>query len=126
MRVLVDTVTYLWAYNSPELLSKKAIETLSQDTTIRELSAVSLSELAIKMAVGKLDWGKEEIISSLSDLRVRVLSYTATHAYQLFELPLHHRDPFDRQIIAQAMAEDIPIVTSDKIFRRYRELKVIW
>jgi PIN domain nuclease of toxin-antitoxin system len=126
MRVLVDTVTYLWAYNSPELLSKKAIETLSQDTTIRELSAVSLSELAIKMAVGKLDWRKEEIVSSLSDLRVRVLSYTATHAYQLFELPLHHRDPFDRQIIAQAMAEDIPIVTSDKIFRRYRELKVIW
>ena len=126
MRVLLDTVTYLWAYNSPELLSKKAIETLSQDTTIRQLSAVSLSELAIKMAVGKLDWRKEEIISSLSDLRVRVLSYTATHAYQLFELPLHHRDPFDRQIIAQAMAEDIPIVTSDKIFRRYRELKVIW
>jgi PIN domain nuclease of toxin-antitoxin system len=126
MRVLLDTVTYLWAYNSPELLSKKAIETLSQDTTIRELSAVSLYELAIKMAVGKLDWRKEEIVSSLSDLRVRVLSYTATHAYQLFELPLHHRDPFDRQIIAQAMAEDIPIVTSDKIFRRYRELKVIW
>jgi PIN domain nuclease of toxin-antitoxin system len=126
MRVLLDTVTYLWAYNSPELLSKKAIETLSQDTTIRELSAVSLSELAIKMAVGKLDWRKEEIVSSLSDLRVRVLSYTATHAYQLFELPLHHRDPFDRQIIAQAMAEDIPIVTSDKIFRRYRELKIIW
>jgi PIN domain nuclease of toxin-antitoxin system len=126
MRVLLDTVTYLWAYNSPELLSKKAIETLSQDTTIRELSAVSLSELAIKMAVGKLDWRKEEIISSLSDLRVRVLSYTASHAYQLFELPLHHRDPFDRQIIAHAMAEDIPIVTSDKIFRRYRELKVIW
>jgi len=126
MRVLLDTVTYLWAYNSPELLSKKAIETLSQDTTIRELSAVSLSELAIKMAVGKLDWRKEEIVSSLSDLRVRVLSYTATHAYQLFELPLHHRDPFDRQIIAQAMAEDIPIVTSDKIFRPYRELKVIW
>ena len=126
MRVLLDTVTYLWAYNSPELLSKKAIETLSQDTTIRELSAVSLSELAIKMAVGKLDWRKEEIVSSLSDLRVRVLSYTASHAYQLFELPLHHRDPFDRQIIAQAMAEDIPIVTFDKIFRRYRELKVIW
>jgi len=72
MRVLLDTVTYLWAYNSPELLSKKAIETLSQDTTIRELSAVSLSELAIKMAVGKLDWRKEEIVSSLSDLRVRV------------------------------------------------------
>jgi PIN domain nuclease of toxin-antitoxin system len=126
MRVLLDTVTYLWAYNSPELLSKKAIETLSQDTTIRELSAVSLSELAIKMVGGELDWRKEEIISSLSDLRVRVLSYTASHAYQLFELPLHHRDPFDRQIIAQAMAEDIPIVTSDKIFRRYRELKVIW
>jgi PIN domain nuclease of toxin-antitoxin system len=107
------------------LLSKKAIEALNESTA-RELSAVSLSEIAIKTALGKLRWQKENVISGLSDLRLRVLSYTGTHAYALFDLPLHHRDPFDRQIIAQAVAEDIPIVTSDKIFRRYRGLKIIW
>jgi PIN domain nuclease of toxin-antitoxin system len=125
MRVLLDTATFLWAYSSPELLSKKAIGALNESTA-RELSAVSLSEIAIKTALGKLDCQKENAIIALSDLRLRVLSYTATHAYALFDLPLYHRDPFDRQIIAQAIAEDIPIVTSDKIFRRYRGLKIIW
>ena len=125
MRVLLDTATYLWAYSSPELLSKKAIQALNK-STIRELSAVSLSEIAIKTALGKLDWRKENATAGVFDLRLRVLSYTATHAYALFDLPLHHRDPFDRQIIAQALAENIPIVTSDRIFRRYRGLKIIW
>jgi PIN domain nuclease of toxin-antitoxin system len=125
MRVLLDTVTFLWAYSSPELLSKKAIEALNE-SSIRELSAVSLSELAIKTALGKLDLRKENATTGLFDLRLRVLSYSAKHAYALFDLPLHHRDPFDRQIIAQALTEDIPIVTSDKIFRRYRGLKIIW
>jgi PIN domain nuclease of toxin-antitoxin system len=125
MRVLLDTVTFLWAYSSPELLSKKAIEALNE-SSIRELSAVSLSELAIKTALGKLDLRKENATTGLFDLHLRVLSYSAKHAYALFDLPLHHRDPFDRQIIAQALTEDIPIVTSDKIFRRYRGLKIIW
>jgi PIN domain nuclease of toxin-antitoxin system len=125
MRVLLDTVTFLWAYSSPELLSKKAITALNE-STIRELSAVSLSEIAIKTALGKLDWREENATTALSDLRLRVLSYTATHAYALFNLPLHHRDPFDRQMIAQALAENIPIVTADRIFRRYRGLKIIW
>jgi PIN domain nuclease of toxin-antitoxin system len=125
VRVLLDTVTFLLAYSSPESLSKTATEAVA-NSTVRQLSAVSLSEIAIKTTVGKLEWRKENAISALSDLRVQVLPYTGTHAYQLFDLPLHHRDPFDRQIIAQALAEDIPIVTSDKNFRRYRGVKVIW
>jgi PIN domain nuclease of toxin-antitoxin system len=55
-----------------------------------------------------------------------VLPYTSDHACHLFGLPLHHADPFDRQIIAQALAEDIPIVTSDEKFRLYKGLAVIW
>lgn len=57
---------------------------------------------------------------------MRVLPYTAEHAYALFDLPPHRGDRFDRQIIAQALAEGIPIVTADEAFRLYDGLKVIW
>ena len=82
--------------------------------------------IAIKQAIGKLVFRKEDIVNGISDLRLRVLPYTASHAYRLFGLPLHHTDPFDRQIIAQALAEAIPIVTSDEKFKLYKGLEVIW
>jgi PIN domain nuclease of toxin-antitoxin system len=84
-----------------------------------EFSAISLSEIAIKQALGKLDFG-------IADLQLRVLPYTADHAYHLFGLPRHHSDPFDRQIIAQAFAEDIAVLTSDEKFSLYKGLQVIW
>jgi PIN domain nuclease of toxin-antitoxin system len=73
-----------------------------------------------------LNLGKAEISEGLLDLQIRVLSYTADHARQMFGLPLHHRDPFDRQMIAQALAEEMAIVTPEKAFRAYRGVKVIW
>jgi PIN domain nuclease of toxin-antitoxin system len=57
---------------------------------------------------------------------LRILSLTPQHALELFDLPLHHRDPFDRQIIAQALVERIPIITCDEQFRLYKPLTVIW
>jgi len=63
---------------------------------------------------------------AVADLNIRILPYTANHAFQLFDLPLHHADPFDRQIIAQALSEKIPILTSDEKFSLYRGLKIIW
>jgi PIN domain nuclease of toxin-antitoxin system len=54
------------------------------------------------------------------------LPYTSVHALELFSLPLHHRDPFDRQIIAQALVEGLPVVTPDEMFRSYQGLKTIW
>jgi PIN domain nuclease of toxin-antitoxin system len=90
------------------------------------MSSISLSEIAIKSARGKLSFGQDDISSGIAALRLRVLPYTAEHAFRLFDLPPHHGDPFDRQIIAQALAEGIPIVTSDESFRLYKGLKVIW
>ena len=92
----------------------------------RELSALSLSEIAIKGNAGKLDLSKEATLAGIADLEIRILPYAADHAYRLFGLPRHHTDPFDRHIIAQALAEDIPIVISDDSFRLYTGLKVIW
>jgi PIN domain nuclease of toxin-antitoxin system len=126
VRVLLDTVTFLWAMNAPERLSREALATLVAPETLRELSALSISEMAIKRARGKLDFSRADVEQGIADLRVRVLPYAAEHSFRLFELPLHHTDPFDRQIIAQAMAEDIPVVTSDRAFGAYQGLKIIW
>ncbi len=90
------------------------------------LSTASLAELAVKSAIGKLDMPEEETRRSLRDLHITVLSFEPSHAYKMFSLPLHHRDPFDRMILATAVAEKLPIVTGDRIFRRYSEVKVIW
>jgi PIN domain nuclease of toxin-antitoxin system len=126
LRLLLDTVAFIWALSSPETISKQAMAALADAAAIRELSAISLSEIAIKTALGKLGISAEEVLQGVADLKVRVLPYSAKHAWSLFGLPLHNTDPFDRQIIAQAVAENIPVVTSDEKFKLYKSIKVIW
>jgi|SRR5580692_6370789 PIN domain nuclease of toxin-antitoxin system len=126
MRLLLDTVTFLWAVDSPGRITRRAMSAMRSGAAVREMSVVSLSEIAIKLSIGKLAFGKEEVMQGVADLQLRLLPYTADHAFRLFNLPLHHTDPFDRQIIAQAMAEDIPVVTADEKFQLYKGLKVIW
>jgi PIN domain nuclease of toxin-antitoxin system len=126
MRILLDTVTLLWAASSPAELSRRAMSALRSESAVREISAISLSEIAIKSAIGKLAFAQDDLRAAISALHLRVLPYTAEHAFRLFDLPLHHGDPFDRQIIAQALAESIPVVTSDVTFSLYKGLKVIW
>jgi PIN domain nuclease of toxin-antitoxin system len=126
MRLLLDTVTFLWAIDSPGRITRRAMSAMRSGAAVREMSVVSLSEIAIKLSIGKLAFGKEEVMQGVADLQLRLLPYTADHAFRLFNLPLHHTDPFDRQIIAQAMAEDISVVTADEKFQLYKGLKVIW
>lgn len=126
MRVLLDTVTFLWAVSSPERVSRKAMVVLGDGGNLRHLSVISLTEIAIKQARGKLAFDKEAIMRGVEDLQLQILLYTTKHAYALFDLPLHHADPFDRQIIAQALGEDVPVVTSDRAFGLYRNLKILW
>lgn len=126
MRVLLDTAVLIFAAISPERLSKQATVVLENEANVLELSAVSLSEIAIKTALGKLRISAGVARQTVEELSIRVLPYTADHAFQLFDLPLHHADPFDRPIIAQALAEKIPIVTSDEKFSLYKGLKLIW
>ena len=96
------------------------------EATTLEVSALSLVEIAIKHNSRKLDASEHVVRTTLDDLDAHVLPYTAAHAFRNFLLPLHHKDPFDRMLIAQALAEDIPIVTPDESFRKYKGLKVIW
>ena len=67
-----------------------------------------------------------DVTAGVEDLKLRVLPYSAQHAFHLFDLPTHHADPFDRQIIAQALAEDLAVVTPDSAFHLYKGLKVVW
>jgi PIN domain nuclease of toxin-antitoxin system len=112
VRLLLDTATLIWAVESPERLTRGAVAALKAPGNVLELSAISLSEIAIKRARGKLTLSGAQVREALKDLDVRILPYTADHAFLLFELPLHHGDPFDRQIIAQAFAEEIRLTIS--------------
>jgi len=126
MRLILDTVTFIWAVSAPERLSRSAMAALRKRTTVREISAVSLTEVAVKQTRGKIAFSNADAMAGAADLRLRILPYTAEHAFRLFDLPTHHADPFDRQIIAQALVEDIGVVTPDEAFNLYEGLKVIW
>jgi PIN domain nuclease of toxin-antitoxin system len=126
MRVLLDTAVFIFSVEAPERLSKRAYAALESAGNVREISSISLTEIAIKSALGKIKMPAEIVRQAMQAMMVRILPFTAEHAYRLFELPLHHRDPFDRQIIAQALSEKIPVVTPDEKFRLYAGLKIVW
>ena len=126
MRLLLDTAVLIYAVESPERLSKRASAVLRNPGNILELSAISITEIAIKASLGKLQLTAAVARQAVQDLGIRVLPYTGDHALQLFELPLHHGDPFDRQIIAQALSEKIPVATPDEKFGLYGGLGIIW
>ena len=126
MRLLLDTAVLIFAVGAPDRLSRRAAAALKNPENVRELSSISLAEIAVKSSLGKLSISAPIARQALDDLDVRVLPFTSDHAFRLFELPVHHRDPFDRQIIAQALSEDIAVVTPDRQFSIYKGLKLIW
>jgi PIN domain nuclease of toxin-antitoxin system len=126
MRLLLDTAVLIYAVESPERLGRRAAAALKNSQNVLELSTISLTEIAVKAAVGKLQLSAATVRQAVQDLDIRILPYTADHAFQLFEVPLHHGDPFDRQIIAQALSERIPVITPDEKFKLYRGLKLVW
>ena len=126
MRLLLDTAILIFAVEAPDRLSRRAAAALKSPENVRELSSISLAEIAVKSNLGKLSISGPLARQALDDLDVRVLPFTSDHAFRLFELPAHHRDPFDRQIIAQALSEDIAVVTPDRQFSSYKGLKLIW
>ena len=122
MRVLIDTQCWLWMSASPERLSKHTQELLRDAETVRLLSVASIWELAIKHQLGKtslpvspLDF----VPSRLETTQTDALPISAAHALRVGTLPRHHRDPFDRMIVAQAMVEGVAVLTADRVFARY-------
>jgi PIN domain nuclease of toxin-antitoxin system len=123
--VLLDTHTFLWWCEDARDLSRKARKTISNEDCL--VSLVSLWEIAIKLSLGKLmlPSGFEQYIpEQMSANGFSVLDLGFRHIGGCVTLPWHHRDPFDRLLISQAIAEELPVVTRDKLFEQYGALRI--
>lgn len=129
MRVLLDTHAFLWALTAPERLSTRARKSIEDEDNEVHVSAATVWEIAIKASLGRLEPGLAELELSLpKELErhaFRPLPVHVRHALRVAALPPLHRDPFDRLLVAQAMTEDLRVVTSDPLFRKYA-VKVVW
>ena len=122
MRHLIDAHTLIWALDDPAKLGASAVVALQDPTNELLVSAGTIWEMSIKCGLAKLtlslpflNWMER----ALGDLGVTLLPITVNHADQQAQLPLHHRDPFDRLLVAQALVEGASIVSIDVVFEQY-------
>ncbi len=128
MRALVDTHALYWFVDGDEKLSESAIETIGDPDNEILISPASYWEMAIKIRLGKwrLNQPYQEFIDTiLVRYAFGILPILPLHTVELLDMPFHHRDPFDRLLIAQAKTEQIPIVSSDDRFDAYG-IRRIW
>jgi len=128
MSFLLDTHALLWALMEPEKLSLKALEAIQNPDSHLFVSSASAWELSIKHALGKLEGAEavlEDFSGHLERLQAEVLTITLPHALKAGALPRHHRDPFDRMLIAQTGLERLTLISSDEAFDRY-DVRVLW
>lgn len=128
MKLLLDTHAFIWWDSEPTKLSPKAL-TLCQDRqNVLVLSVVSLWEMQIKVQLGKLRLAlplKEIVGSQQETNKVQILPVTLAHVLALESLPSHHRDPFDRLLVAQATVEEAVLVSGDPNIAKY-PVQVVW
>ena len=129
MKVLLDTNIFLWCIAGEESrLSARAVRVVRDEANELILSAASVWEIALKVRAGKLALPEqpEFFREHMAKLGItKVLGIEARHVFGLFDLPDHHRDPFDRLLVAQCRAEGLPLVASDRLLRRYG-VEILW
>ena len=127
MKLLLDTHAFIWWVSEPEKLSPDVLTLFNGDDELL-LSVVSVWEIQIKVQLGKLGVTlplRELIEHQQQTNGLQVLAVELKHVLALDALPAHHKDPFDRLLIAQAQVEDVRLVSKDKIFTSY-PVKVLW
>jgi PIN domain nuclease of toxin-antitoxin system len=124
LKLLLDTHAALWFLADDKRMSENATRHLTDDSNRILLSAAVVWEIAIKRSLGKLVV-TEEYQSLLLGAGVQALPITLDHAAAVERLPAHHRDPFDRMLVAQALGEGAAIVSRDDVLRRYG-VTLIW
>jgi PIN domain nuclease of toxin-antitoxin system len=118
VRLILDTHVLIWILEDIDRLGVDLVDLVGAPTTEVRVSAVSVWEIAIKRALGKLD-APHDLVEQLTAHRFDTLDITVEHAFAVEQLPPHHGDPFDRMLVAQATVEDLTIVTRDRSIARY-------
>ena len=122
MSYLLDTHVFIWLDVSPKKLSERASEIITDPDNSLFLSLTSVWEMQIKMRLGKLELKrplKETILQQRNENRVVILQIELSHILAMDELPFHHKDPFDRLLIAQAQQESLTFLSDDAVIRKY-------
>lgn len=127
MKLLLDSHTVLWSMASPEKLGTHARKLLKDVDNEFLVSNASVIEMTIKINLGKLTYrgGLKELLNDIAFAKFELLEIGKEHLLKYEKLPLHHRDPFDRLIIAQAISDKISVITKDEEFKKYG-IDVIW
>ena len=121
MRLLLDTQIFLWAVMGSAKLKAEARKAM-RDADEIYVSSASIWEIAIKSGLGKLNADPKLIVAAIGDSGFMELPVYSRHAAMVSELPQHHRDPFDRLLLAQAMSEPLQLLTTDTTLAKYSEL----
>ncbi len=119
MKILIDTHIFLWLANDSlgKMNKYKLAEVYNTNNTVY-ISSLSIAEIMIKVSIGKMEFS-HDILAVLEDMDIAVLDFDAKSALLLASLPFHHRDPFDRMIISQAITKKLTIFSVDKKFKLY-------
>ena len=128
MKVLLDTHAFLWAITDDRQLSLRAHEIFVARTNELFLSVAGVWEIVIKVQINRLPFPKPAVPyvrTQLAQNNIQVLPITLDHMAQLEGLPLHHRDPFDRILVAQSLTENWPVLSADSLLTPY-EVNLIW
>ena len=128
MKFLVDTSIWLWALSEPDRVTKAARDKFATSADELFLSVASVWEVVLKHAKGKLSLPEPPasyVPSRMSFLGIHSLAVSQGHVLQVAKLPAHHNDPFDRLLIAQALVEEMTILTADRVFRKY-DVPILW
>jgi PIN domain nuclease of toxin-antitoxin system len=128
MKFLADTHAFIWFVTDSPQLSANAKNLFESPDSERFLSVASIWEIAIKTNLGKLSFArplKQFVPEQIAINYIRLLDISLSHALRVANLPLHHRDPFDRMIVAQSLEESLPILSSDEALDPYG-VKRIW
>lgn len=128
MKYLLDTHAFIWYSEEDIFLPNKLKLTIENNNNEIFISIVSLWEITIKTQIGKLKINKtiDEIIFYLSKNNIQIININNENLKILFYLPLHHRDPFDRMLISQAISENLIFITKDKNIYQYQNVKTLW